>query len=75
MPLGDLESLLDAANRLEAKERLARIADYQVASGTLKRGAAQQHVRRLKRFQRMGRRARPATKADLAMMGIQVSNG
>lgn len=62
--------MLDAANKLEAQERLRMIADYRVGSGIVKPWDQRRHTDYLRRVARSD--SKPATTADLAAFGIQV---
>lgn len=65
--------MLELANQLESRERLAAIVDGQVAAGLTKKGTARRHMRDLNRAAYGRKKAsRPATAGDLAAIGITV---
>lgn len=81
MSLGDLQIFLEAANRLEARERLARIGDLRVAMGGSKKGQNQRErrVRQLERLAFGGMRERAQSGGlslgDLQAAGIGIGPG
>lgn len=74
MPLRDLQMMLEAANVLEARERMARIVDGQVAAGIAKKRAAREHISSLRR--QASRSAVVSSSGsvinDLSAMGLNV---
>lgn len=54
---------------ISAEERLEQIADTAVGTGSVKKGIAMSHQRKL---QRQSDKKRPASVADLSSMGIKV---
>lgn len=63
--------MLDYANVIESRERLAFIMDGQIAAGIVKKGSARAHIQKLRRVA-YRRRAKPVSKSGLASMGIPV---
>lgn len=64
--------MLEQANAIESRERLAGIVDGMVAAGTMKKRNAKGHIRRLERIAFGRRERRPATASSLSAMGIKV---
>lgn len=74
MPSGDLFLLLKMATRLEARERLERIADLGVGCGVVKKQTAQSWVRALKRQAEPPRVHRKPTAEQLRAFGFEVKH-
>lgn len=64
--------MLQAARAIEARERLASILDFQVGSGTAKRGISLRHLRQLNRAAGVG--SRQAGLSELTAFGIKVEH-
>jgi hypothetical protein len=66
--------MLEAATVLEARERLARIADGQVSAGVAKKGSARKHIRSLERqaSRLSADESKPTTLADLRSIGVEI---
>ena len=65
-----VETMTDQILPIRAEERLELITDHAVASGAVKKHAAQSHQRRLSRYIRSESRA--ATAAELLGIGIKI---
>lgn len=65
-----VNALMSEIGPISASERLEGIADVAVATGSAKKDAASRHQRRLSRLIKSD--SKPATKADLSLLGIVV---
>ncbi len=61
--------------RLQAEKQLARIEAIAVGTGSAKKADRQACIKRLERSTGSRQRAKPATMADIAAMGIAVEEG
>jgi hypothetical protein len=73
MPIEELEEWLEAANRIESRERYALIADLQAGSGTLKKADVARHVGHLKRQFRDARPLDTQGTEEMSVAGVSVS--
>ncbi len=70
MPMADLEEMLEAATVLEARERLALIADGQVAAGLATKAQSRRHLAELREAASV--RPTPGEAAAFEELGFEV---